>query len=63
MQGKLLNHISAQIESSSIVVLEPVYCSDVERFDGLEVEWFDGLEVEWFDGLEVEWFDGSEVAR
>ena len=53
MQGKLLNHISAQIESSSIVVLEPVYCSDVERFDGLEVEWFDGLEVEWFDSSEV----------
>ena len=63
MQGKLLNHISAQIESSSIVVLEPVYCSDVERFDGLEVEWFDGLEVEWFDSSEVARSDGSEVGQ
>lgn len=53
MQGKLLNHISAQIESSSIVVLEPVYCSDVERFDGLEVEWFDSSEVARSDGSEV----------
>lgn len=45
MQGEGLNHISAQIDSNQFVVLEPVYGSDVERFDDSKVEWFDGSEV------------------